>query len=168
MLMVNEVIQREGQIDVLVNNAGKGIRRELIDTSDEEWDFLVKINLSSAFYVSRAVLPHMRKQNGGKIINIASRAGRVGEGELAAYSALKHAMVGLTKALANSEAKFGIQTNAICPGLIRTQGMLTALPNLDYSKSNSPEDVAEAVLFLLSPAARTMNGQCIDLFHRFG
>jgi len=164
--LVDEVIQQEGKIDVLLNNVGQGVRRELIDTTDEEWEFLVKLNLSSAFYMCRAVLPQMRKQKSGKIINIASRAGRVGEGELAAYSALKHGLVGLTRALGDSEMKFGIRVNAVCPGLVATQRMLDTLPHLDYSSANVPEDVAEAVLFLLSPAAKTMNGQVIDMYKR--
>jgi len=164
--LVDEVIQQEGKIDVLVNNVGQGVRRELIDTTDEEWDYLVKLNLSSAFYMCRAVLPHMRQQKSGKIINIASRAGRVGEGELAAYSALKHGLVGLTRALGDSEKEFGICVNAVCPGLVGTQRMLDTLPHLDYASANAPEDVAEAVLFLLSPAAKTMNGQVIDMYQR--
>jgi NAD(P)-dependent dehydrogenase (short-subunit alcohol dehydrogenase family) len=164
--LMEEAIRREGKIDALVNNVGQGIRRELIDTSDEEWDFLVKINLSSAFYACRAVLSHMRKQKAGRIVNIASRAGRVGEGELAAYSALKHGVVGLTRALADSESKFGIQVSAVCPGLVATERMLAALPTVDFSGSNHPDDVAEAVLFLLSPSAATMEGQVIDMFTR--
>ena len=164
--LIDEAIRREGKIDALVNNVGQGIRREVIDTSDEEWDSQVKINLSSVFYACRAVLPHMRKQKAGRIVNIASRAGRVGEGQLAAYSALKHGAVGLTRALADSEAKFGIQVSAVCPGLVATERMLAALPTAAFSGSNQPDDVAEAVLFLLSPAASTMNGQVIDMFTR--
>jgi 3-oxoacyl-[acyl-carrier protein] reductase len=162
--LIKETLIREGSIDVLINNVGRGIRRELIDTTDEDWDFMVNTNLSSAFYASRAVLPHMRRQQKGIIINIASRAGRRGEGDFAAYSAMKHGLVGLTRALADSEAKYGILVNAVCPGLVATQRLLTEKPNLDYSNANSPGDVAEAVMFLLSPAARTMNGQVIDLF----
>jgi len=164
--LIEEAIHREGRIDGLVNNVGKGVRGEIIDTSDEEWDYLVKLNLSSAFYACRAVLPHMRKQQEGSIVNIASRAGRVGEGELGAYSALKHGMVGLTRALSDSESQYGIRVNAVCPGLVATQRMLDTLPHLDYASANQPEDVAEAVLFLLSSAAKTMNGQVIDLYKR--
>lgn len=164
MQLVEEVISREGKIDVLVNNLGKGLRRELVETSDEEWDFLVRINLSSAFYVSRDVLQYMRKQNSGLIVNIASRAGRRGEGDFAAYSALKHGLVGLTRALADSEAKYGIRVNAICPGAVATERMKGAYPDIDYSGWSLPEDVAGGVAFLLSPVAANMNGQVIDLF----
>lgn len=164
--LMEEAIRREGKIDALVNNVGQGIRRQIIDTNDDEWDYLVKINLTSAFYACRAVLPYMRERKAGRIVNIASRAGRVGEGQLAAYSALKHGMVGLTRALADSEAEFGIRVNAVCPGLVATERMLAALPEDAFSGSNQPGDVAEAVLFLLSPAAKTMNGQVMDLFRR--
>ena len=143
---------------------GRGIRRELVNTTDEEWDFLVNTNLSSAFYTCRAVLPSMRQQHNGTIINIASRAGRRGEGDLAAYSALKHGLVGLTRALSDSERAYGIRVNAVCPGLVATERLRSGNPNLDWSNAYSPTDVAEAVLFLLSPAARFMNGQTIDMF----
>jgi 2-deoxy-D-gluconate 3-dehydrogenase len=106
----------------------------------------------------------MRQQQSGVIINIASRAGRRGEGDLAAYSALKHGMVGLTRALADSEYHFGIRVNAVCPGAVATRRMLALLPDDDHSRWHAPEDIASAVLFLLSPAARLMNGQVIDMF----
>lgn len=164
--LIAEVIQREGKIDVLVNNLGRGIRRELVDTTDAEWDFLAKVNLSSAFYVCRAVLPYMRKQKAGRIVNIASRAGRCGEGDFAAYSVMKHGLVGLTRALADSEAGYGIFVNAVCPGAVATERMLSSHPDGEDAQWSKPDDVAQTVLFLLSPAARMMNGQVIDLFKK--
>lgn len=164
--MVEEALRCEGKIEILINNLGRGLRRELVNTSDEEWDFLVRINLTSAFYVSRAVLPLMRKAGNGSIVNIASRAGRQGEGAFAAYSAMKHGLVGLTRALADSEAKFGIHVNAICPGAVATEKMKQNYPDIDYSNWSTPEDVAEGVMFLLSPAAAVMNGQVIDMFSK--
>ena len=162
--MVEAVIQREGRINIVVNNLGQGLRRELIDTTDQEWDQLFQINLTSAFYSCRAVLPLMRAQKQGSIINIASRAGRHGEGQFAAYSALKYGLVGLTQALADSEAEFGIRINAVCPGPVATKQMLERYPTQEHSNWNTPDEVAQAVLFLLSPAAAPMNGQCLDLF----
>lgn len=164
-LLIKETLRREGKLDVLINNLGRGLRRELIDTTDEEWDFQVKINLSSAFYTCRAALPQMREKQHGRIINIASRAGRRGEGDFAAYSALKHGLVGLTKALADSEDKYGIQVNAVCPGLVATERLRAKNPTLDETLAYSPDDIAEAVLFLLSPSARFMNGQTLDMFN---
>ena len=98
--VVRTVHEHWGRVDVLINNVGQGLRKALVETSNEEWDQTIKLNLSSAFYASRAVLPVMREQKGGQIINIASRAGRRGEGDFAAYSAAKHGMIGLTRALA--------------------------------------------------------------------
>ena len=99
--------------------SGRGIRHELVDTSDEEWDYLVSTNLSTAFYVCRSVIPHMRQQRSGNIINIASRAGRRGEGGLAAYCAVKHGLVGLTRALADSEKEFNVRNKRDLPGFGR-------------------------------------------------
>ena len=162
--VVESVLSTEGRIDLLVNNLGRGLPGQVIDTTDEEWDFMVKTNLSSAFYLSRAVLPIMREQGKGLVINIASRAGRCGEGDFAAYSALKHGLVGLTRALADSEGKYGIRVNAVCPGPVSTERMKTLHPTADHQDWLSPEDVAGAVHFLVSQAAKNMNGQVIDLF----
>ena len=162
--LVESVIARENRVDVLVNNLGQGIRKQLVETSDADWEHLVAVNLTSAVYASRAVLPIMREQKNGKIINISSRAGKRGEGDFAAYSALKHGLIGLTRALADSEGPFGIKVNAVCPGPVSTRKMVERYPNLDVSGWSSPEDVAQTVLYLLSKPAETMNGQVIDLF----
>jgi 3-oxoacyl-[acyl-carrier protein] reductase len=162
--LVKEIELKEGKIDVLVNNLGHGIRRELIDTTDGEWQTLVNINLTSSFYTCRAVLPGMRSGKSGHIINIASRAGTRGEGEFAAYCALKHGLIGLTRALADSENDYGIRVNAICPGPVATERMLEKYSDSSDTDWIAPQEVAQAVLFLLSPAAAHMNGQCLDLF----
>jgi 3-oxoacyl-[acyl-carrier protein] reductase len=162
--MIEEVMKMEGRIDILVNNLGKGLRQEIIETSDADWDFLFQVNLSSAFYTCRAVLPIMRKQKHGYIVNIGSRAGRCGEGQFGAYSAFKHGLVGLTKALADSESEYGIKVNVICPGPVSTESMLERHPSLDHSTWTSPQQVAGTVLYLVSEAANTINGQCIDMF----
>lgn len=162
--LADTVLDQFGKIDVLVNNLGGGLRRQVIETSDAEWQHLINLNLSSAFYACRAVLPAMRRQRSGQIINIASRAGRLGEGAFAAYSAAKHGLVGLTRALAESEAEYGIRVNAICPGPITTQRMRAQHPHADFSCWNTPEGVAEAVLFLLAPSAHAMRGRSLDLF----
>ena len=163
-LLVESVMAYENRLDVLVNNLGQGMRKQLVETSDADWEHLVAVNLTSAVYASRAVLPIMREQKNGKIINISSRAGRRGEGDFAAYSALKHGLIGLTRALADSEGPFGIKVNAVCPGPVSTRKMVERYPNLDVSGWSSPEDVAQTVLYLLSKPAETMNGQVIDLF----
>ncbi len=162
--LVARILNEQGNIDILVNNLGGGLPRQVIDTTDEEWKKMVETNLSSAFYLCRAVLPSMRSHGTGIIVNVASRAGRRGEGDFAAYSALKHGLVGLTRALADSEGKYGIRINAVCPGPVSTERMQTLHPDSDHQSWLSPEDVAEAVRFLVSPAAKNMNGQVLDLF----
>ena len=163
-MAIEMILQREGRIDCLVNNLGNGLQRTLIETTDQEWDHMVHVNLSSAFYACRAVIPVMRKVKHGWIVNISSRSGRRGEGQFAAYCAVKHGLVGLTRALADSESEFGIHVNAICPGPVATEKMIERHPMMDRSNWNTTLEVAQSVLFLLSPAAEHMNGQCVDLF----
>lgn len=163
-LLVKNVKTSLGRVDLLVNNLGQGLKRELIDTTDSEWQALFDINLTSAFYMCRAVLPGMRKKKSGQIINIASRAGRRGEGAFAAYCAMKHGLIGLTRALADSEANFGITVNTICPGPVATDRMLQTYSENPHTDWVTPQEIAEAVLFLLSDTGKRMNGQCLDLF----
>ena len=162
--LVDAVISHFGRLDVLVNNVGQGLRKPLVETSDQEWEQLLAVNLSSVFYCCRAVFEHMRQQGGGRIVNIASRSGRVGEGDLAAYSAVKHGVVGLTRALAEAGAEDGILVNAVCPGPVNTTRMARLLPHVDRSAWLKPEDVAEAVLLAVTSPGRAMRGQSIDLF----
>ena len=162
--MVQNVLQQYGRIDILVNNVGGGLKKELVETNDENWQYLLQVNLTSTFNCCRAVLPVMRQQGTGMIVNIASKAGRVGEGDFAAYCAVKHGVVGLTRALADSERPHGIRVNAICPGPIATEKMKTLYPDVDKSGWSTPEDVAQTVLYLASPAGHAMQGKLVDLF----
>lgn len=162
--LVQKTVAAYGRLDILVNNVGRGLRKPFIETSNEEWDRLVSINLSSVFFGCRAALPVLEKQGKGQIINIASRSGRMGEANLAAYSAVKHGVIGLTKALAEEEGPKGIHVNVICPGSVRTERMEKILPQVDKSGWLNPEDVAAAVVFLAEGAGERMQGQTIDLF----
>jgi NAD(P)-dependent dehydrogenase (short-subunit alcohol dehydrogenase family) len=163
-LLAKRAIDEFGQVDILVNNVGRGLRKSFVDTSDEDWQWLVATNLSTVVYGCRAVLPDMLAQGHGMIINIASRSGRVGEANLAAYCAVKHGVIGLTRALAEEVGPKGIHVNVICPGGVRTERMERLLPQVDKSGWLAPEDVAAAVLFLATSASRTMQGQALDLF----
>jgi meso-butanediol dehydrogenase / (S,S)-butanediol dehydrogenase / diacetyl reductase len=163
-VMVQNILQQYGRIDLLVNNVGGGLKKELVETSDEDWQHLLDINLTSTFNCCRAVLPVMRQQGAGVIINIASKAGRGGEGEFAAYCAAKHGVVGLTRALADSEGPHGIRVNAVCPGPIATEKMKSLYPDVDKSSWSTPEDVANTVLYLSSPAGHAMQGKTVDLY----
>ena len=162
--LLNQVLGRFNRIDVLINNVGQGIRKPFIELTDEEWLYLVRVNLTSVVNCSKAVLPYMRQQGGGQIINIASKAGRIGEVDFVGYCAVKHGVVGLTRALALEEAPYHIRVNAVCPGPVSTPRMRKNLPNVDMSGWLSPEDVAETVMFTLSGAGSAMQGKTIDLF----
>ena len=162
--MVDRALKRFGRIDVLVNNVGKGLRKPFLELTGEEWQYLVEVNLTSVVNCCRAVLPQMRKQGGGSIINIASKSGRVGEVDFVGYCAVKHGVVGLTRALALEEAPHHIQVNAVCPGPVATARMKKNLPNADLPGWLKPDDVAEAVVFALSGAGKVMQGKTIDLF----
>lgn len=162
--LVKETVAAFGRVDILVNNIGRGLRKPFVETTNEEWQRLVAENLSTTIYGCRAVLSQMEDQREGLIINMASRSGRVGEANLAAYSAVKHGVIGLTKALAEEEDGKGIRVNAICPGPVRTERMEKLLPNVDKSNWLTPEDVAAAVLFMVTSPGRTMQGQALEMF----
>jgi NAD(P)-dependent dehydrogenase (short-subunit alcohol dehydrogenase family) len=153
-----------GRIDILVNNVGRGLRKSFIDTTDADWQTLVSENLTSVFYCCRAVLKLMHQQKSGQIVNIASRSGRVGEADLAAYSAVKHGVVGITRALSEEEGALNIRVNAVCPGPVATERMHALLPQVDKTNWLTPEDVAAAVLFLVTSPGKTMQGRTMDLF----
>jgi NAD(P)-dependent dehydrogenase (short-subunit alcohol dehydrogenase family) len=162
--LVRAAVNAFGGIDILVNNVGRGLRKPFIETTDEEWRHQVDINLSSAFYVSRAALPHMLGRRRGLIINIASRAGVEGRAELAAYSAVKGGLIGLTRALAKECGEDGIRVNVVCPGPVRTERMKGLLPHLKDEEWLAPEDVAEAVLLIATSPGHTMQGRTLELF----
>lgn len=165
-----ESIAKSGPIDVLVNNAGI-IRDNLIwKMSEEEFDAVINVNLKGTWLACRAVVPTMRKQKSGRIINIASRAwlGNPGQSN---YSASKGALVSLTRVLALELARSDITVNAIAPGLIKTP-MTDSLPPEVFEKllgkqpsgkAGTPEDIASAVAWLASDEAGFINGQVIHV-----
>ncbi len=118
--MVNKGIVKFGKIDVLINNAGIQHVSAIEDFPDEKWNAIIAINLSSAFYLSKAVWNGMKNSGFGRIVNIASAHGLVASEFKSAYVASKHGLVGLTKALALEGAPFNITVNAICPGYVKT------------------------------------------------
>jgi NAD(P)-dependent dehydrogenase (short-subunit alcohol dehydrogenase family) len=150
-----EVTLREfGKIDVLVNNAGTNVRAGLPDVSTADWREIVDSSATGAFFCSRAAARHMIPRQSGKIINVASRAGRRASPRRTAYTAAKFAMVGLGEAMAIDLKEHGISVSNVLPGPILTPLRRRSEPNEDPNLLIGPEAVAEAILFLATrPAA---------------
>ena len=169
---VAEVIAELGSIQVLVNNAGIGRDRALWHMQDHEWEAVVRTNLDGAFFFTRAVAPQMRAQEYGKIVNITSVHGIRSEFGLANYSSSKAGLIGLTRSTAVELGPRNINVNAVAPGYIRTTRLTDGVPPeiLDKARERSvlgrlgdPRDVAGAVLFLCSEAARHITGAVIPV-----
>ncbi|MHB9071791.1 MAG: SDR family NAD(P)-dependent oxidoreductase [Sedimentisphaerales bacterium] len=170
--LVNAVINRFGKIDILVNNAGVCPRTEFGKITEQEWDQVLAVNLKSVFMLSQAVLEQMKQKRYGKIVSIASAAGKIGGAQVGAhYSASKAGIICLTKSIALNAASFGINVNAVCPGVINTE-MTASIPREKIDKYNdmiplgrigTPEDVANAVLFLVSDVTNYITGEIIDV-----
>lgn len=157
-----DVQKRLGTPHILVNNAGTVARARLDELPVEDWDDVVDANLKGTFLVTRAFLPLMRARRGGRIINIASIAGRQGTAGLTAYCAAKHGVVGLTRALAEELREDGIVVNAVCPGSVDTDMLRVGRPGAQPDMT--PEDVAGVVLYLSTNAPSAMTGSCVDVF----
>lgn len=164
---VEEVLEELGAIHILVNNAGIGRDRALWKMQDHEWESVVRTNLDGVFFFTRAVAPHLRAQEYGKVVNIASVHGVRAEFGLANYSASKAGVLGLTRASARDLGPSNINVNAVAPGYIRTTRLTEGVPSeiLDRAREQSalqrlgdPRDVANTVLFLVSEGARHLTG----------
>jgi NAD(P)-dependent dehydrogenase (short-subunit alcohol dehydrogenase family) len=168
---VAEVISRTGRIDVLVNNAGiAGRTAPVWEVSDEDWQHIIAVNMSGVFYCCRAVLPHMRTRRYGRIVNIASIAGKEGNPNMSGYSATKAAVIGLTKSIGKEVATEGICVNAVAPAVIRTK-ILEQLTEaqvhymterIPMRRTGTTEEIAAVVHFLASPDSSFVTGQCYD------
>lgn len=169
--MVETIIERFSRIDILVNNAGITRDRLLLRMSHEDWDAVLDVNLKGVFNCTKSVIKYMSKQRSGKIVNIASVVGLMGNVGQANYAASKAGVIGFTKTVAREFAQRGININAIAPGYIQTP-MTEVLPEkvkeelmklIPMGRLGQPEDVAQAVLFLVSEASNYVTGQVLNV-----
>ncbi|MDH5686381.1 MAG: SDR family oxidoreductase [Candidatus Bathyarchaeota archaeon] len=170
--MVETVIKNFTKIDILVNNAGIFSSVPLIDMTEDEWDKMMDVNLKGVFLCSQAAMKFMIKQRSGKIVNIASLAGKVGGIYAGAhYAASKAGVICLTKSLAKQLAQYNINVNAVAPALIETDMMKdwpkqireSLLRQVPLGRFGAPDEVAETVLFLVSEGANYITGATIDV-----
>jgi 3-hydroxybutyrate dehydrogenase len=180
--LATSIIKSFGAIDILVNNAGSGKSHKFLNHPDELWHEMLATNLTSVFYVTRAFAPGMVAQNWGRIINIASVASKVGARYIAAYTAAKHGVLGLTRALAAEFVSDGVTVNAICPGYVDTPMTDASIENMfkrtgmteeqareflaQTSPQNrliEPEEVAALAVFLALDSSKGINGQAINV-----
>jgi NAD(P)-dependent dehydrogenase (short-subunit alcohol dehydrogenase family) len=158
----DQVQQALGVPDVLVNNAGIVARASALDLALETWNEVLASNLGGTFLVTQAFLPAMKARRSGRIINLASIAGRTGTAMLSAYCAAKHGVVGLTRALAEEFRDDGIAVNAICPGSVDTEMLKQGMPG--GTPKMTVDEIARVALFLAVEAPLALTGSCIDVF----
>ena len=180
--MASTLIEGLDGVDILVNNAGNAGSHKFLNHSDELWHRMLAVNLTSVYYVSKAFAPRLVERRSGRIITIASIASRVGGGYIAAYTAAKHGVLGLTRALAVELLPYNITVNAICPGYVDTPmtdgsvanisartGMSEAQARETLAKSSpqhrliEPEEVASIAVFLAQDSSKGITGQAINI-----
>ncbi len=181
--LAQTALQHFGAIQILINNAGIQHTALIHEFPDDKWDYVLAVNLSSAFHASKALLPSMRNAGWGRIVNIASSHGLVGSPAKSAYVASKHGLIGLTKVTALENAAFGITANAICPGWTRTplaeqqvsdraaksgktpaiEEQLMIAEKQAIHQFTSPEQIADLAVFLCSASAATMTGASLSM-----
>jgi NAD(P)-dependent dehydrogenase (short-subunit alcohol dehydrogenase family) len=173
--LMRQTIARYGRIDVLVNNAGIELAKKGTDTTEDEWDRLMGVNLKGVFLCSKAAVSEMRRTGGGLIVNVASELGLVGGTEIAAYCASKGGVIQLTKAMAIDHAADNIRINCICPGPINTPLLHRIIESSAFPESErqitrektllkrlgEPAEIANVILFLASEESSYMTGSVV-------
>jgi len=168
---VEVVLARTGRIDILVNNAGiAGPNAPIWQQTDEDWQRNIAINLTGVFSFCRAVVPHMRSRGYGRIVNIASIAGKEGNPNMTPYSATKGGVIALTKSLGKELATEGICVNSVAPAVVQTEILDQLTPQqvaymterIPMRRTGRPEEIAAVVHFLCSPECSFVTGQCYD------
>lgn len=162
-----EVLRRFGAIDILVNSAGGYAGGEVIgEASNAMLEKMLSANLTTAFLMCSAVLPAMREAGAGRIINIAAMAALTPGAKRGPYAIAKRGVVTLTESIAEEVKGSGITANAIAPSIIVTEANRKSMPSADASRWVTPEEIAAIILFLCSPAARSVNGNVLRVFGR--
>ena len=172
-LSVKFILNKFGKIDVLVNNTGIWKFGEADNMSLKEWNETIQINLTSTFLVTREVIPSMKKNEFGRIINISSTAGQRGEAFYSHYAASKGGIISYTKSLAAELGKYNITTNCVAPGWVDTEMVTSVFSDEEYKEKErraipvqriaTAEDIAGPVLFLASDLARHVNGEILNV-----
>ena len=160
---MTDVIQQTGRIDALVNLVGGFATGRVADTDLSLWERMLSLNLTAAFVLSRAVIPHMTQRRAGRIVHIAARAATDPFPGAAAYIVAKSGLVGLIRALATELAGSGVTVNGVLPTTIDTLANRKSMPDADSSKWVKPESVAQTLIFLASEEAGQVNGGLIPV-----
>jgi NAD(P)-dependent dehydrogenase (short-subunit alcohol dehydrogenase family) len=170
--MAKTVLDEFKKIDILINNTGGSAREKaslFCESTEDVWDYVLRINLKGTFNCTRAVIEHMMKRRYGKIINISSDTGLVGYSGFVDYSTAKAGIIGFTHALAKEVASYGINVNAVAPGPTATRVMLASLPGdkfkqrIGLGRLGKPEEIAAMVVFLTTEDANFITGQVIPV-----
>ncbi|MBN2327073.1 MAG: SDR family oxidoreductase [Candidatus Omnitrophica bacterium] len=159
--LAENACQLYGKLDILINNAGASIKKPFYESSDEEWDFIFKVNAMAPFILCRECLPALRNSDAPSIIQIGSVVGVKGYIEQSLYGASKHALMGFTKVLAQEVQPYGVRVHSINPGGVYTDMVKNMRPDLDPSGLIQPEEIADLVHFLLTHR----NNAVIDDLH---
>jgi NAD(P)-dependent dehydrogenase (short-subunit alcohol dehydrogenase family) len=169
--IIKSALDAFGRVDVVVNNAGILRDRMIFNMSEEEWDAVIDTHLKGTFAITRAATPHMREQRSGRIINMTSTSGLVGNIGQANYAAAKSGLFGLTNSLALETARKGITVNSVAPGFIATE-MVAAMPEeilervikqIPVGRLGEPDEVARVVEFLADPESGYITGEIFDI-----
>lgn len=180
--LIDAAVTATGRLDIVVNNAGIGLVKQIPDVSEEEWDRVLDVNFKSVFLTARHAIPHLKQAGGGSIVNISSNAGLLPRAHDPVYSTSKGAMIALTKSLALCHARDRIRVNAVCPGPVGDTGMMNAdiakaadpqalvkmmIDASPLAQANrrmiTPDEVAQAVCYLASDAAAMVTGTSIAI-----
>jgi NAD(P)-dependent dehydrogenase (short-subunit alcohol dehydrogenase family) len=170
--MIDQIVEKFGRIDILVNNAGiMGPYFPVMEYPEEIWDRLIAVHLKGTFLCCKGVLPVMKAQGSGRVVNMASVAGKEGNANMSPYAAAKAGIIGLTKTLGKEMAPYNVRVNCVSPALIETDMVKGMAPEqralltskIPLGRLGKPEEVAAVVKFLVSDEASFVTGQCYDI-----